>query len=111
MRNLVIVFGDQLSHWSSAFTDFDPDQDAVWTKEVTRIAWIDVTKRGKVRVPKNMGWHVHRRAVRHAALGGVTDATFSCFHVSRFEEDHEWRLLGMGIQSSLRQVVDPTNGG
>ena len=86
-------------------------QDAVWTSGVTRIAWIDVTKRGKVRVPKNTGWHVHRRAVRHAALGGVTDATFSCFLVSRFEEDHEWRLLGMGIQSSLRQVVDPINGG
>lgn len=35
VRNLVIVFGDQLSHCSSAFTGFDPDQDAVWMAETS----------------------------------------------------------------------------
>lgn len=35
VRNLVIVFGDQLSHQSSAFTDFDPEQDAVWMAETS----------------------------------------------------------------------------
>jgi deoxyribodipyrimidine photolyase-like uncharacterized protein len=35
VRNLVIVFGDQLSHCSSAFTGFDPDQDAVWIAETS----------------------------------------------------------------------------
>ena len=86
-------------------------QNAIWTSGAARIAWIDVTRRVKVRVPKNTGWHVHRRAVKHAALGGVTDTTFSCFLVSRFEEDHEWRLFGTGSQSTRRQVVDPTNEG
>ncbi len=35
VRNLVIVFGDQLSHCSSAFTGFDPDQDAVWIAQTS----------------------------------------------------------------------------
>lgn len=34
MRNLILVFGDQLDHHSSAFQDFDPAQDAVWMAEV-----------------------------------------------------------------------------
>lgn len=33
MRNLVLVLGDQLDAQSSAFDDFDRDQDAVWMAE------------------------------------------------------------------------------
>lgn len=33
MRNLIIVTGDQLDARSSAFDDFDPEQDAVWMAE------------------------------------------------------------------------------
>lgn len=33
MRNLVLIFGDQLDKNSSALDDFDPDQDAVWMAE------------------------------------------------------------------------------
>ncbi|MCL4109005.1 UNVERIFIED_CONTAM: hypothetical protein GTU68_052643 [Idotea baltica] len=34
MRNLVVVFGDQLDHSSAAFDDFDKQNDAVWMAEV-----------------------------------------------------------------------------
>ena len=34
VRHLVIVLGDQLDEDSSALTDFDPQQDAVWMAEV-----------------------------------------------------------------------------
>ena len=33
MRNLILVFGDQLNADSSAFDGFDPDRDAVWMAE------------------------------------------------------------------------------
>ena len=33
IRNLVVVFGDQLHHDASAFDGFDPDQDVVWMAE------------------------------------------------------------------------------
>ena len=33
MRNLILVFGDQLNHDSAAFDDFDPDLDQVWMAE------------------------------------------------------------------------------
>ncbi len=36
VRNLVIVLGDQLDYQSSAFYDFDPDQDVVWMAEVAQ---------------------------------------------------------------------------
>ena len=88
-----------------------PSQDAVWRSRATRIAWIDATGRGKARVPRNAGWHTFRRSISHAALGGVTNAIFSCFLVSRVEEDSDWRLIATGIRATLRQVVDPTNGG
>ena len=38
MRNLILVFGDQLDHQSAAFDDFDPKQDAVWMAEVANEA-------------------------------------------------------------------------
>ena len=31
--------------------------------------------------------------------------------MSRLEEDSEWHLVASGIRATLRQVVDPTNGG
>lgn len=34
LRHLVLVLGDQLNQDASAFTDFDPQQDAVWMAEV-----------------------------------------------------------------------------
>ena len=34
LRNLVLVLGDQLDESSSAFVDFDPQQDAIWMAEV-----------------------------------------------------------------------------
>ena len=34
IRHLVIVLGDQLNQDASAFTDFDPQLDAVWMAEV-----------------------------------------------------------------------------
>jgi deoxyribodipyrimidine photolyase-related protein len=34
MRNLIVVFGDQLNRDASAFNDFDPEQDGVWMAEV-----------------------------------------------------------------------------
>ena len=34
VRHLVLVLGDQLNQDASAFTDFDPQQDAVWMAEV-----------------------------------------------------------------------------
>ena len=34
LRHLVLVLGDQLNQNASAFTDFDPQQDAVWMAEV-----------------------------------------------------------------------------
>ena len=86
-------------------------QDPIWTSDTTRIAWIDTTGRGKIRVPKDIGWHTFRRSIKHANLGGVTDAIFSCFLVSRFESDWAWQLGTTGIRTTLRQVVDPTNGG
>ena len=90
-------------------------QDDVWTSGASRVAWIDVTGRGKVRVPNDAGWCVYRRSVKHSDLGGVTDAIFSCFLVSKFGEDrkpaHEYgphcaRLLirqTEGEQWSLRR--------
>ena len=33
MRNLILVFGDQLNHDSAAFDDFDPNLDQVWMAE------------------------------------------------------------------------------
>ena len=86
-------------------------RDAIWTSGTTRVAWIGVTGRGKARVPSGSKWRVYRRSVKHAALGGVTDATFSCFLASKFVEDHSWELLGTGMRATLRQVVDLTNGG
>ena len=86
-------------------------QDPIWNSAASRVAWIDVTGRGRVRVPKDAGWCVYRRSIRHADLGGVTDAIFSCFLVSRFEEDRVWCLAAVGIRATLRQVIDPTNGG
>ena len=67
-------------------------RDAIWTSGTTRVAWIGVTGRGKARVPSGSKWRVYRRSVKHAALGGVTDATFSCFLASKFVEDHSWEL-------------------
>ena len=86
-------------------------QDPVWTSGASRVAWIDVTGRGKVRAPKDGGWNIYKRSVNHADLGGVTDATFSCFLVSRWREDFKWRLVATGIRATLRQVIEPTNGG
>ncbi len=34
MRNLIIIFGDQLDHESAAFDSFDAKQDAMWMAEV-----------------------------------------------------------------------------
>lgn len=34
MRNLLLIFGDQLNHDSAVFQDFDRDQDRVWMAEV-----------------------------------------------------------------------------
>ena len=34
IRNLLIIFGDQLDHQSAVFDDFDPKQDAIWMAEV-----------------------------------------------------------------------------
>ncbi|MGJ3243667.1 MAG: cryptochrome/photolyase family protein [Opitutales bacterium] len=34
IRNLIVVFGDQLNRDASAFDGFDPDRDAVWLAEV-----------------------------------------------------------------------------
>ena len=34
LRNLVVVFGDQLDPEAAAFDDFDPSRDAVWMAEV-----------------------------------------------------------------------------
>jgi hypothetical protein len=86
-------------------------QDPVWTSGASRVAWIDVTGRGKVRAPKDGGWNVYRRSISHASLGGVTDAIFSCFLVSRLQGDCNWRLVATGIRATLRQVIDPTKGG
>lgn len=85
--------------------------DIVWTSGVSRVSWIDVSGRGRARVPRDAGWWIYRRSVSHSALGGVTNAMFSCFLVSRFEEDSKWSLVAAGIRTTLRQVVDPTNGG
>jgi hypothetical protein len=49
--------------------------------------------------------------VKHSSLGGVTDAIFSCFLVSKVAEDCEWQLTLKGIKTTLCQAVDPTNGG
>lgn len=35
LRNLIVIYGDQLDHKSSAFDGFDPEQDQVWMAEVT----------------------------------------------------------------------------
>jgi hypothetical protein len=85
--------------------------DAIWTSGAMRVAWIDLTGRGRARVPKGFGWCVYRRAVKHSSLGGVTDAIFSCFLVSKVAEDCEWQLTLKGIKTTLCQAVDPTNGG
>ncbi len=34
VRNLIVVFGDQLDHQSAVFDDFDSERDAVWMAEV-----------------------------------------------------------------------------
>ncbi len=34
MRNLILILGDQLDHYSQVFQGFDPGQDAVWMAEV-----------------------------------------------------------------------------
>ncbi len=34
-RNLIVVFGDQLDHHSSAFDGFDPQRDLIWMAEVS----------------------------------------------------------------------------
>lgn len=86
-------------------------EDLVWESGAVRIAWIDVTGRGKARVPRDSGWFVFRRSVRHADLGGVTNAVFSCFLVSRFKKDAKWCVVTSGIRTTLKQVIDPTNGG
>ena len=86
-------------------------RDVVWSTGARRIAWVDITGRGKARVPKNAGWHTIRRSISHSALGGVTNAVFSCFLVSRVEEDSKWQFVATGIRATMRQVVDPTNGG
>jgi hypothetical protein len=85
--------------------------DAIWTSGAMRVAWIDLTGRGRARVPKGFSWCVYRRAVKHSSLGGVTDAIFSCFLVSKVAEDCEWQLTLKGIKTTLCQAVDPTNGG
>ena len=86
-------------------------QDWVWSSGASRVAWIDVSGRGKARVPKDARWFVYRRSVKHSDLGGVTDGIFSCFLVSKFGDDKSWSLAGTGIRATLRQVIDPTNGG
>ena len=34
LRHLVLILGDQLDEASSALSDFDPQQDALWMAEV-----------------------------------------------------------------------------
>ena len=34
LRNLILILGDQLNEASEAFTDFNPETDAVWMAEV-----------------------------------------------------------------------------
>ncbi len=38
MRNLIVIFGDQLNRSSAAFDDFDKSQDAIWMAEVEQEA-------------------------------------------------------------------------
>ncbi|NBB79266.1 MAG: cryptochrome/photolyase family protein [Verrucomicrobia bacterium] len=61
IRNLHIIFGDQLDHQSAVFDGFEPDQDAVWMAEVDYEA-------------KHVWSHKQRIAIFLAAMRHFRDA-------------------------------------
>jgi hypothetical protein len=85
--------------------------DSLWESEASRIVWVDVTGRGKYNLRNKKGWRLHRRSIRHADLGGVTNAVFTCFLATKHAGDGDWFIPTTGMKSTLRQVTDPTIGG
>ncbi len=81
MRNLVLVLGDQLDRYSSAFDGFDPAVDAVWMAEV--------------REEATHAWsHKVRIALFLSAMRHFADS-----------------LRAEGIQVMYRRMDDPANRG
>ena len=117
LRNLVIVLGDQLDLYASAFDGFDPERDAVWMAGVTeesthvwsskpRIALFRstvrhfaVARRGKTACVSSMS------SLKACSLAGTTRRTCKCAlrgNVSTKRICGRRRLCRIGARAAAR---------
>ena len=117
VRHLVLVLGDQLDENASAFSDFDPQQDAVWMAEVDEESTHVVSAKQRTTVflsamrhfaamLRGKGWRVLYSALdapeNQGTLTGELDKVLSTHQPRKLimTAPGEWRVL-----QSLRAVA------
>ena len=118
VRHLVLVLGDQLNVDALAFSDFDPQQDAVWMAEVDEESTHVISAKQRTTVflsamrhfaatLRDRGWRVHYSELDAAdnlgTLAAELEKTLTHYQPNKLimTAPGEWRVL-----QNLRQVAE-----
>jgi deoxyribodipyrimidine photolyase-related protein len=123
LRNLVVVFGDQLDAESSAFDDLDPSRDRIWMAESwkeashvwsnrNRIAFFFSAMRHFARDLEEKGWPIlyHKLSQDKASLGELLAEDLKTLSPERVVGSlpGEWRVL-KGLERVCRKAGVPVD--
>jgi hypothetical protein len=94
------------------FQDFKPGiKHEVWSQtRVQTVVWLSQGLRGGEKMP--VGWSLTKQLLHHQKAGGVTNATLTVFVAMRCgSEQLKWKQTADCFEKTLRQIVDPMQGG
>jgi hypothetical protein len=94
------------------FQDYKPGiTHEVWSEpKIQTVVWLNQGLRGGEKMPN--GWSLTSKLLHHDKAGGVTNGTLTVYVAMRYGSERlKWKQPIDCFENTLRQIMDPTQGG